>query len=62
MYAGVGSTIGEPGGVKCSMAACSPARTSGSGLTHSAGTSQPWCSRCHVAHARAMSSATGVGR
>ncbi len=57
MYAGVGSTTGLPGGVKCSMAACSPATTSASGVTRSAGTVQPYRRADQSAYARAIPSA-----
>ena len=41
MYAGVGRTTGVPGGENRSMATCSPATTSASGVIHAGGTSQP---------------------
>jgi hypothetical protein len=62
MYAGVGRTTGLPGGVKCSMTACRAVMTSGSGLIHAGGTSQPYRRACQSAQARAMSAAACVGR
>ena len=62
MYAGVGSTTGVPGALKCSIAIVSAATTSATGRTSAGSTAQPYRSRLQAAYARDISAAVAAGR
>ena len=62
MYAGVGSTTGVPGALKCSIASRSAATTSATGRTSTGSIAQPYRSRLQAAYAADICSTVPAGR